>query len=92
MNKSFDPQERWDNFWKDILELPDGSIDVEQLKKELSDFSQLMYSVSIIMDEVTGGMVSNPLTDPDVVISLHNDYVNRMCEEYVEDYKEEIGD
>jgi hypothetical protein len=89
MTKIYEPQERWDNFWKEILILPDGSIDVEQLKKELCDFSVLINNIPKIFDAITGGMVSKPMTDPDVVISLHDDYVDRMVEQAVEDYKEE---
>lgn len=89
MAKQETPQECWDRLWKEILVLPDGSVDVEQLKKELADFSVLIRNIPEVYMGVTGGMVSKPMTDPDVVLSLHSEYVNRMCEECVEDYKEE---
>lgn len=59
MDNQETPQECWDRFWKGLLVLPDGSIDVEQLKKELVDFSVLIRNIPAVYMGVTGGMVSN---------------------------------
>lgn len=89
MTKTCEPQEGWDNFWKDILVLPDGSIDVEQLKKELADFSQLIRNVPEIYMTATGGMISNPLTTQDAVLSVIGDYLSETYDEgYEEGYKQ----
>lgn len=48
----------WNRTWKEILELPDGSIDKEQLKKELMDFSDLIERMSSLTYTLTGGRLS----------------------------------
>jgi len=59
----------YEDFWRDILE-KDGILDMQQLKKELFDFWQVMQNVPKVYDHVTGGKVSKILTDPKVVCDL----------------------
>lgn len=75
----------WNNFWKDIVQNPDGSINIEQLKKELSDFSKVMDAVPKVYCHVTGGKVSKILTDPDVVCALADEHYEQL-------HKEELND
>lgn len=48
----------WNEFWKDILENEDGSINVEQLKKELHDWHHVLDQIPIIYMELSGGILS----------------------------------
>ncbi len=86
----------WDEFWKEICVLPDGTLDLEAIQRELSDYRTLLAFTPRIYDSVTGGMVSKPLTWPSVVISLADDHVNRLVEdavnEAVEDFAEATKD
>lgn len=50
----------WQNKWKEILENPDGSINVEQLKKELSDFDDLIDRMSTLTCFITRDRLSYP--------------------------------
>jgi predicted phosphohydrolase len=59
----------YEDFWRDILE-KDGILDMQQLKKELFDFWNVMQNVPKVYDHVTGGKVSKILTDPKVVCDL----------------------
>ena len=59
---------RWRYFWRDIV-APDGEVDLELIKRELSDYHAVMISVSIVYDELTGGRISKPNTDSSVVIA-----------------------
>jgi len=43
-----------DNFWKDIIYNKDGSLNEEQILKELSDFRYIMKQVPIVYEEVAG--------------------------------------
>lgn len=74
-------EEEYQRIWKDIVENSDGSINKEQLKKELFDFSRLIENVPLVYDHISGGAVSKPLTDPQVVKALADEH-------YEEFYKE----
>lgn len=76
-----DPEQQWQQFWREICTNADGSINLEQVKKELSDFSMLLSWVPRIYMHVTGGKVSKENTWPSVVMSLHDEHVNELVEE-----------
>jgi hypothetical protein len=52
MNKS--TKELWEEFWKPICTHPNGSINLEQIKKELADYSFLLEQVPKVYEEVSG--------------------------------------
>lgn len=83
-----DYEQKYEEFWQEIVENPDGSINMDQLKRELFDFSTLMHNISLVYEHVTGGMISKPLTDPDVVIQQADDFYNDICLEECNDQKE----
>lgn len=67
-------QRTYDEFWKPIIERPDGSIDLEKLKLELYDFSQVMAEVPKVYCYVTGGKVSKVTTLASVVNALADEH------------------
>src|SRR5690554_6072270 len=69
-----DYEETYESFWKDIVENPDGSLNLDQVKRELHDCALLLDAVSKVYCHVTGGIVSKPLTDPSVVCSLADEH------------------
>ena len=69
-------QEKYISFWKDIVENDDGTLNKEQVMRELYDFSVLIGNIQKVYCHITGGYASNPLTDPDVVIALADDLKN----------------
>ncbi len=54
-------QDVYERFWKDIIET-NGVFDIEQVKKELSDYEFLLEQVPIVYCEVTGNRISKPNT------------------------------
>lgn len=60
----------YQEFWKDIICNEDGSINVEQLKKELYDCSRMMDNVPIVYSEVTGGTLSYPTYKAETVVDI----------------------
>lgn len=73
----------YQEFWKGIVE-NNGELDLEQVKKELFDFWQVMERVPKVYMHITGGHVSKILTDPGVVMSLADDfYSERESDEWV---------
>lgn len=59
----------FDKFWKPIILNPDGTLNLEQIKKELHDFYTMLKNVPVVYDHVTGGRISKPLTPAEVVCS-----------------------
>lgn len=72
--------EVYEDFWKPIIER-DGVLDIEQLKKELFDFWQVMERVPKVYCHVTGDQVSKLLTDADTVCNLADEHYERMYDE-----------
>lgn len=83
-----DPEREWQEFWSDIV-APGGVVDVDQLKKELCDFSMLMHHAAIVYEHATGGMISKPNTLPSVVCGVIDDHVTELCEEAAKEAREE---
>lgn len=69
-----------EEFWKDLVE-KGGILNVDQIKKELFDFHNLITNTSRVYDYVTGGAVSKPLTDPSVVCSLSDEHYKEVYSE-----------
>lgn len=82
-NDTTDIDKEYEDFWKPIIENEDGTINLEQLKRELADFSMLMDATSRVYDYVTNGQVSKPNVRAEVVISLHDDAVTATVEKAV---------
>lgn len=72
------PEYLWKTFWKDIVCSPDGTINLEQLKLELADFTMVMNNASLVYDDVTMGRISKLNTDARAVI----DEINNVQEKF----------
>ena len=67
-------------FWADIVCNEDGSINMEQVKKELSDYSFILGEVPKVYSEVTCGLLSKPNYYAESVLSVfREEYSNRVC-------------
>jgi hypothetical protein len=80
----------WDDFWKYFCTFNDGSINLEQIKKELSDYRKILRNVGKVYCHVTGGRVSKPNTCADSVISEADDRVRELVEEEVNEVRDEM--
>ena len=67
-----DYEKEYEDFWKDIVE-KDGVVDMDQIKKELFDFSRVMQEVSIVYDNITNGRISKPNTKAFEVIAIYQE-------------------
>ena len=72
-----DVETKYNEFWKEIVENPDGTLNKEQIMKELADFSVLIGNISKIYCYMTGNMVSKPMVHAEVIIQL--------CEEQLQE-------
>ena len=63
----------WEEFWKDIVCDEAGKVNLEQVKKELSDFRFMIDQVPKVYSEVTGGRLSYPNYEAETVLTLFRD-------------------
>jgi len=75
-------EQAWEEYWKEIV-CPNDILDVEQVKKELSDYLMILDDLPELFMHITGGRCSKTNTDKHVVISLHDDHVNELIDEAV---------
>lgn len=85
-------KQRYEYFWKDILENPDGSINKEQLYKELSDFEMLMNNVTKIYMLATGNKVSYNTTLPETVFELFEQELSDSYDDGYQDAMDNLED
>lgn len=76
-----DYEKIYEDFWKGIVEKEDGSIDLEQVKKELHDYYFILNEVPKVYCEVTNYNISKPNTHAFEVISLLHKYWRPVDEE-----------
>lgn len=62
--------DQYELFWKEIVENPDGTLNKEQVAKELYDFSVLIKNISKVYYHISDGIISKPMTDADAIIGL----------------------
>ena len=60
--KDIDYKENYENFWKDIVENEDGSINKDQLMRELADYSMVMHNCAMAYSTMTNQRISKQNT------------------------------
>lgn len=73
MSSDRNPEEDWEFFWKDLCVDSAGEINLDQVKKELSDYMLLMSQVTSLHLSLTNNIISKPFTRPEDVLQLHNE-------------------
>lgn len=84
MWKNGDYEQVWNEQWKELCTNEDGSLNLDQIQRELYDYSFMLDQVPIVYCEVAG--LSKPNTYASAIIG---EYENRM-NEYFKDYVKEI--
>ena len=79
MTVEADVQARWDEFWAPIV-APGGELDLDQVKRELFDFSVVMHEVPHVYMHVTGGRISKANSRASAVIGAADDFLADMNE------------
>ena len=69
-------------FWR-VIVCPngDGVLDVEQVKKELADYHDLLHEVPKVYDHITGGRISKPHTHAHAVIAEADEHYAHMSDD-----------
>ena len=68
-----DYEKNYNEFWKEIVENKDGTINKDQLMKELHDFSYLIHNLGKLYCRISGGITSKPMTNINVILNLYED-------------------
>ena len=75
---NYDVEQTYQDFWKDIICVGNGIIDIEQVKNELCDYYKMLQEVPKVYCEVTDGILSKPLYDAETVLRFFRDkYANK---------------
>jgi hypothetical protein len=69
-------------FWQGVY--PDGWT-AERVEAEMTDYYNLLDGMDSLIDYVTGGAISKPLTDKSVIRMKHDEHVNKMIEEAMQE-------
>lgn len=77
----------WEQIWKPILEKEDGSIDKEQLKLELHDYSEMIHRMSILTDRLTRSKLSYPTYPVDTIIEIMEEELEDERQDQIKDDK-----
>lgn len=80
-------EKTWTETWKPIL-MKDGQVDVEQLKKELADFSDLIDRHTKLVCAITRHRMSYPTYEVDKILAV----VDECVEDEREDQKKDDRD
>lgn len=77
----------YDEFWKELVENPDGSLNRDQVMRELHDYRVVMHEVALAYDDATGGRLSKPNTAAQHIISA----VDERIEDARKETREEVA-
>lgn len=80
-----DPQEAFDDFWKDIVCDPAGFFDPDAVKKELYDYHFIMTEVGEVYSYITGGQLSKPNYYANVVKAKADEFQTQLIEDQFQD-------
>ena len=67
MNKEKDYKQEYNDFWKNIVENEDGTLNKDQIMRELSDYLMVMDNCAKAYYTMTNGLISKQNTCFDVV-------------------------
>ena len=84
-----DVEDIFNDFWQNIVCLPDGSPDLAQIKRELYDYHMIIQEVPKVYGHVTGGRISKPHTKAHAVIGEADDRMQEWIDEAVKEALDE---
>lgn len=89
--EAIDYVKTYEDFWKSIVENPDGSLNLDQVMRELGDYKALLGQASEVYSEVTGYRISKPNTMAFEVIAEAERHVDELIEEALKERDESAG-
>lgn len=86
-----DYEQVYEDFWKELVANPDGTLNVDAVKRELFDWYFAMGEVAEVYCHITDGALSKPNYYASGVISVADEYVDRLIAEALEDAQDSGG-
>lgn len=80
-----DYMQTYESFWKPIVENEDGTLNKDQVARELSDALTLQGFLTEIYGAVSGDRVSKPFTLPSVVIGMYQESLTDAADGAIND-------
>lgn len=77
---------QYEEFWRGLVERPDGSINMDAVMRELHDFGMIIEGASQVYCHVTGGLISKPNTSPDAVCNVADERVEELIEDAIQEW------
>lgn len=77
--------ENYNSTFKDIVEYEDGTLNKDQVMRELSDYAVFMDTATRVYCRVTGGRVSKINTTADAIIGVYEDEITETVNAEIED-------
>jgi hypothetical protein len=85
-----DYAQTYEDFWREIVENPDGTLNLDQIMRELHDYRVVMHEVSIAYDDVTNGRLSKPNTAARHVVAAVDERIDTAVEDARQEAAEEL--
>ncbi|MFD0902358.1 hypothetical protein [Actinomadura sediminis] len=82
--------ETYNDFWREIVENPDGTLNRDQVMRELYDYRVVMEEVSKAYGEVTGGLLSKPNTAAHHIVAAVEERIEAVIRAVREQVAEEL--
>lgn len=80
-----DAEYLWQSFWYALVTRKDGSVDIEQVKKELADYYRLMQTAHQVVMHATDNRIGNVMTDVNVIKAVMDDVFTEAVNKAVEE-------
>ena len=87
-NLQKDIDETYENFWKSLVENPNGELNKEEVKKKLYDLAMVNAKMTKLVSTVTGETISNPNAELDDIIAAYYDRMESIVGMNLEEEKE----
>lgn len=85
-----DYMQTYESFWKPIVENEDGTLNKDQVARELSDALTLQEHLTEIYGVVSGDRVSKPFTLPSVVAEMYRESLTEAADDAIRDLVSDI--
>ena len=82
--------EIYNSLFKDIVENSDGTLNKDQVMRELSDYTTFMDTASKVYMEITNGRISKINTNADAIIGEYHTQLEVFAEELRDEFLEEM--
>jgi hypothetical protein len=69
--------------WKALVENMDGTLNRDQVMRELSDYSTVIDHVGKVYCHITGNQTGNPFVYPSVIIGLYEDHLQSWIKDTI---------